>query len=277
MGIFNKRKFDHLKYRNKDHIERGEFRGSTVTDLNMPDTMRIVGENAFRECRQLHDAKLSEHLCELGAFAFRDCDALENIVMPGEMKYPDGSAGQLGIGCFEGCGLLHDVTIPEGIAVIPANAFHNCAALEHVQLPRSLRAIHAGAFAGCARMKTLEMPNFPDSIAADAFQDTPHQDEIGRMRKPVLTIVHSSSYGLPRIFQFSAAPRLIGTEQTEDNMSIILDAIDAEKISFRITNYTQAGGIHTIPVGGPTRLFYEEYDCQGRAGLQKEEITASYR
>ena len=106
MGIFRKSTADKVKYRNKDRVERGEFRGHEIEELEMPDTVRIIGESGFRECRKLRRASLSNSLCELGAYAFRDCDMLENIVMPGEMKYPDGENGLLGIGCFEGCGLL---------------------------------------------------------------------------------------------------------------------------------------------------------------------------
>ena len=277
MGIFSRKANDRLKYRNKDRVERAEFRGNGVSELVMPDTVQIIGESAFRECRNLRTATLSNAICEIGAYAFRDCDALENIHMPSEMRYPDGTAGQLGMGCFEFCSLMRDITIPEGVAVIPANAFHNCAALESITLPKTIRAVRAGAFAGCARLQTINMPVFPELIAPDAFNDTPHQEEILSRRKPILTIVHITSYNLPEIYQFSVSPHMIGTEQTDDDMSIILDAVSAEKINFRITNYKQAGGTHTVPANTPTRLFYEEYDCHGGAGLQKEEILASYK
>ncbi|HBI85772.1 MAG TPA: hypothetical protein DDX71_05735 [Ruminococcus sp.] len=279
MGLFSKKpSTDKIRYRNKDRVERGEFRGNEITELEMPDTVRIIGENGFRECRNLKRAQISNTLCEIGAYAFRDCDALENIVMPGEMRYPDGSNGELGIGCFEGCGLLREITIPEGVAVIGANAFHNCAALESVTLPRSLRAIRSGAFSGCARLKSLQVTAMPELIAMDAFKNTPQEERIAEMRKPVLTIMHTFSFGYPVLFQFSAAPRLIGTEQTDGDMSVVLDAVDNGRICFRITQYKHAGGSHVVPVNQPpTRLFYEEYDCQGRTGKQHEEILASYR
>ena len=82
----------------------------------MPDSIRIIGESGFRECRKLSRAKLSNTLCEIGAYAFKDCDALENVVMPGEMRYPDGTSGMLGIGCFEGCGLLRETSY---VVVVP--------------------------------------------------------------------------------------------------------------------------------------------------------------
>lgn len=277
MGIFRKLTADKVKYRNKDRVERTEFRGQEIVELEMPDTVRIIGESGFRACRKLKRASLSNTLCEIGAYAFKDCDMLENVLMPGEMKYPDGDSGVLGIGCFEGCGLLREITIPEGVAVIGANAFHNCAALESVTLPRSIRAIRSGAFSGCARLRHLEAPVMPELIAQDAFLNTPQQERIMAIRKPVLTIMHTSSFGLPEIFQFSAAPRLIGTEQTEGDMTIMLDACDENRICFRITQYKHAGGSHVVPANTPTRLFYEEYDCQGRTGMQKEEIVASYR
>ena len=280
MGIkdlFKKAAGDKPKYRNKDRVERGEFRGHTMTDLVMPDTVRVIGESGFRECRNLKNATLSNELCEIGAFAFRDCDALENVTMPGEMRYPDSSNGMIGIGCFEGCGLLHEIVIPDGVAVIGANAFHNCAALESVTLPRSLRAIHTGAFSGCARLKTLHMTAMPDLIASDAFVDTPQQEEIEAVRKPVLTIIHRSTFALPQIYQFAVAQRLCGVEQTDGNMTVLLDDCSEQQVVFRIAQYKYAGGRHSVKFNTPTRLFYEEYDCDSRTGTQKEEIIASFK
>ena len=265
-----------MKYRSKDHVERAEFRGSSITELEMPETILVIGESAYRECRSLKTAKIANSVCEIGAYAFRDCDSLENILMPGEMRYPDGSAGVLGIGCFEGCSLLREITIPEGVSVIGANAFHNCAALESVTLPRTLKAIRSGAFSGCARLKKLKYPVVPELIAADAFLHTPYEQEVAEKRQPVLTVMHKTSFSLPQIFQFAASSRLIGTEQTDGNMSIMLDAVEENRICFRITGYKHAGGRHVVPKNEPTLLFHEEYET-GRAGIQKEDIFASYR
>ncbi len=277
MGLFKKRQGDKIRYKFKDRVERGEFRGSEIEELVMPDTVRIVAENGFRESRKLRMASLSDQLCEIGAYAFRDCDMLENIVMPGEMHYPDGSNGMIGIGAFEGCGLLREITIPSGVSVINANCFHNCAALETVTLPRSVRAIRSGAFAGCARLKTLNFSVTPELIAIDAFTDTPQLERILSVRKPVLTVIHNFSYGLPEIFQFTAAARMIGVEQTEGDMSIQIDDIDDKRIAFRITRYTHAGGSHVVPLNQPTVLFHEEYECSDRVGTRREEIVATYR
>ncbi|MBQ6041010.1 MAG: leucine-rich repeat domain-containing protein [Oscillospiraceae bacterium] len=279
MGFFRRQQTapERVKYRYRDRVERGEFRGREMSELEMPDSVLVIGESGFRECRKLSRVSLSNSVCEIGAYAFRDCDKLENILMPGEMRYPDGSGGMIGIGCFEGCGLLREITIPEGVTVIGANAFHNCAALESVTLPRSLRAIRSGAFSGCARLKTLRVASMPELIALDAFVNTPQQERIAEIRKPVLTIMHTKSYGLPEIYQFSALPHQIGNEQTERDMSVMLDACDPERVCFRITQYQHAGGRHTVLRNQPVRLFYEEYDCSGRVGTHKEEIIATYR
>ncbi|MCQ2417296.1 MAG: leucine-rich repeat domain-containing protein [Oscillospiraceae bacterium] len=278
MALFKKdTNEDKIKFRFKDRVERAEFRGRGMTELEMPDTIMVVGESGFRECRKLSRVKISNNACEIGAYAFKDCDMLENVVMPGEMRYPDGSNGMIGIGCFEGCGLLREITIPDGVRVIGANAFHNCAALESVTLPKSVQAIRSGAFAGCARLRNLHAPGVPELIAFDAFRDTPYQDIIAERRRPVLTIMHKSTYTLPQLYQFAASPHLIGTEQVDGDMSIMLDAVEPTRICFRITQYKHAGGRHVVLSNTPTSLFYEEYDCKGRTGTQKEEILASYR
>lgn len=268
---------DKIRYHEKDRVERGEFRGATATETIMPDTILILGESAFRECKNLRSVTLSNKLCEIGAYAFTDCSALENILMPGEMRYPDCSDGSIGIGAFEGCSSLREITIPAGIRVIPANAFRGCLALEAVTFPRSLRAIQSSAFEGCAKLRTIQAKEMPELIAHNAFKGTPIAEQIASSRPPVLTLMHSSTFAMPKIFQFSVSPRVIGQEQTDGEMSLTLDSCDAEQVSFRITGYTQAGGQHTIPFGKVSRIFHEEYEVNGRAGAQREEIIASYR
>ena len=50
MGLFSKKNNgDSLKFRSKEMVERGEFRGNTIANLVLPDSIRIVGEDAFRE------------------------------------------------------------------------------------------------------------------------------------------------------------------------------------------------------------------------------------
>ena len=278
MGLFSKKNnSDVLKTKNKDRVEMGEFQGQSVFEVQLIPTVLVIGANAFRECRSLKRVLLPERVCEIGDYAFRDCDVMEEFNFPDTMRYPDGSYGKIGRGCFEGCGLLRRIIIPEGISTIETNAFRNCAALESVKLPRTIRAIHMGAFSGCARLETLDMPVTPELIAADAFWDTPKQEEMWKNRKPILTIVHTSSFGTQELFQFSTSPRYYGIEQTDRDMSIVLDACDDSQIMFRISQYRYAGGRHTVPFGTLTQLFKEDYDCAGAAGHQSEEINALYR
>ncbi len=277
MGLFKKSSADKVRYRYKDRVERAEFRGKEITEVEMPDTVRIIGESGFRDCKQLTRIDLSNTLCEIGAYAFRDCTALENVLMPGEMFYPDSTHGVIGLGSFEGCTKLREIVIPEGIRVIEPNAFHNCTSLETVRFPKSLRAVRNGAFSGCEKLKAIIANSLPEIIAFDAFRGTPYEETVRQQRTPVLTVMHTSSFSLPVIFQFSAIQRLIGVEQTDGDMTVQLDAVDENRVAFRITQYKHAGGSHMVPANEPTRLFYEEYDCTGRTGMQKEEIIASYR
>ena len=52
MGIFKKSNAARLKYHFKDRVERGEFRGNPVTELEIPASVQLIGDSAFRECRR---------------------------------------------------------------------------------------------------------------------------------------------------------------------------------------------------------------------------------
>ena len=60
----------------------------------------------------------------------------------------------------------------------------------------------------------------------------------------------------------------------ETKLTHMKKAIESITTNDLALNYLNS---HIVPFNTPTRLFYEEYDCQGRVGLQKEEILASYR
>ena len=68
MGIkdlFKKAAGDKPKYRNKDRVERGEFRGHTMTDLVMPDTVRVIGERINPTGKKRFQQALKENDLEL--------------------------------------------------------------------------------------------------------------------------------------------------------------------------------------------------------------------
>ncbi|MCR4890879.1 MAG: leucine-rich repeat domain-containing protein [Lachnospiraceae bacterium] len=89
-----------------------------VTQVNLPDSVKAIGKEAFMGDR-----------------------SLERIGLPKGL-------GSIGEKAFYGCNHLREVTIPEGTAAIGDSAFSMCTALKKVNIPKTLYKLGNGAFAG---------------------------------------------------------------------------------------------------------------------------------
>ena len=74
------------------------------------------------------------HLKEIRASAFRRCERLLKIAIPGNIK-------RIGEGAFLGCRKLIDILLEDGVQEIGAEAFANCYELVDMSIPRSVREI----------------------------------------------------------------------------------------------------------------------------------------
>lgn len=84
------------------------------------------------------------------------------VMIPDEITYQGETFAVTGIrkGLFTGDTRLTDITLPDAMTVIPAEAFRNCINLKHVDLPQNLVRVGDFAFDGC---KSLEYVTFPES------------------------------------------------------------------------------------------------------------------
>ena len=87
----------------------------------------------------------------IGEGAFKNCDSLETVRIPGSVKVIESKA-------FSGCSKLLDVTLSSGTEVIEAYAFENCAYIAYLNLCDSLKTIEAGAFYACPRIAEINIP-----------------------------------------------------------------------------------------------------------------------
>ena len=108
--------YDFLKYMKA--IPACCFENSELSELNIPDNITAINENAFKGSK------------------------LQKIELPKTIF-------SIGNGAFENCYALEEVKIPEGITTIPKDCFKNCTALKTLFLPKSVTTINAGAFDNC--------------------------------------------------------------------------------------------------------------------------------
>ena len=120
--------------------------------LEIPGSVRSIGESAFEDCTELTTLVLGEGVASLGFNAFCNCSSLQSAQFPGSLQ-------AIGSYAFSGCSALRSVSIPEGLVSIGESAFAYCESLSSAALPKSLQEIDIAAFTGCASLRQLILRN----------------------------------------------------------------------------------------------------------------------
>ena len=166
---------------------RAFFLCSQLTSVTLPDTIRVIGDYAFLTSwgtNMIASMNLPEGLEEIGAYALYYIPV--DFKLPSTLKRIGGSAfAQSGItevhfgdaieavddrafnfckklvkaeltketqnceGLYLYCDNLAEVTIEDGVTLIPENCFFDCFALTSVVLPESVTELGKSAFYGC--------------------------------------------------------------------------------------------------------------------------------
>lgn len=138
------------------------FYRQELEEVELPEEIEIVGENAFAECRNLKKVTMSDNVKKLEHGVFTGCKKLSEIQLPASLKTLEKDA-------FFGCDSLKTLTLPEGVEVIGERVFGCCHNLSQVTLPRSLKKISALAFCHCDKLESQYIPAFVEEIDGEAF------------------------------------------------------------------------------------------------------------
>lgn len=163
-------------------VENEAFKGSKVTAITLPMSVKSIGKSAFEgsTLASLSVAKADgtvvsagtdrfDHVTKVGDAAFRNCSGFKDVFYPATIK-------NIGTSVFAGTG-IENVTIPSFIETIGESAFSHCASLTNVELPKTLKAIDAKAFAGCDVLTSVKcVGTSPLSISDDTFSSAAYQN-----------------------------------------------------------------------------------------------------
>ena len=177
------------------------FDGSNIETVTLPDTIEMIGEGAFKNCKKLksvHGLENCNGLKEIKAYTFSYCEALQEISFPNTIE-------SIGISAFEECtnlryvyGLenctklkdiqtmafvacekLEKIRLPEGLETIGESAFRFCDDnLKNINIPSSVTSIGDMAFAICSSLKEIDIPASVKSIGYMAFYYCSSLEEI---------------------------------------------------------------------------------------------------
>ena len=119
-----------------------------IQKLVVEEGVTGIGNESFRNTRNLVSATFPKSLTRIGDEAFASCLNLPMVTLP---------AGVTSIGdyAFSYCGNLALATLPAGLQVIGRGAFDQCKKLSSVVIPAGVISIGDGAFAGCNSLPTI--------------------------------------------------------------------------------------------------------------------------
>ena len=128
----------------------------------MPESVKAIEINAFRECEKLQRVTFADGsaLVELEESVFHSCKSLKTVSLPpnlqtiGEFCFQESGLIELIIPksvkkieqyAFSKCPDLKKVTLPEGLEVIPETCFWQ-SGLEEIKIPENVKVIETAAF-----------------------------------------------------------------------------------------------------------------------------------
>lgn len=170
-----------------------KYKGSDV-DVIVPEGIKEIGPNCFKDRKDIISVKLPESLTEIGEKAFYNCRNLQNLSIPdsfnaiSDRKFHlcEAFAKCSGLANEDGLIIINktvygfipkkgknakneNIIIPKGVEVIADYAFFSMDYnIRNVSIPDSVRRIGNSAFAG-SYLESITIPDSVTSIGNDAF------------------------------------------------------------------------------------------------------------
>lgn len=139
------------------------FINCSLTSVEIPEDVTVIGPGAFRKCKNLTSINIPEGLTTIGASAFLGCSSLTNINIPKGVITISANA-------FFDCSGLTNITIADGVKCIDDSAFYRCSGLTSIVIPGSVTSIHNSAFLGCNGLTNVEISEGLSFIGDSVFE-----------------------------------------------------------------------------------------------------------
>lgn len=133
------------------------------TEVVIPDSVTIIGDNAFKNCTGLTNITIPNSVTNIGLSAFECCSSLTNITIPGGVTV-------IGHNAFCNCRGLASITIPNSVRHIESHAFEYCTGLISITLSNRLESIAEKVFKNCSSLASITIPDSVTEISYNAFE-----------------------------------------------------------------------------------------------------------
>ena len=133
------------------------FENTHIRNIKLPDSLYILNEKAFHDCRELQSIDFGSGLETIKGFAFQNCTSLTHVKLPPQMKSIERYAF-----CDSG---VENIELNEGLLLIHEGVFSGCK-IDELKLPDSLENI--GTFNDASGIKCIKSSHFIKDIPLNA-------------------------------------------------------------------------------------------------------------
>ena len=140
-----------------------------IKEVGLPDSLKIIGEDAFYEYSSLESVTIPDTVTEIGKFAFLNCFNLKRVEIHKQEKNSTGLQ-RIDDSAFLDCKSLLEIELEDTITYIGASAFNSSGLKGTLKLPKSLKELRVGAFSNtdievvdfnnCVGLNTIEIMVF---------------------------------------------------------------------------------------------------------------------
>lgn len=160
-------------------IESDAFANTNLSEIVLPNT--LIGLNGFSKCKNLTKIEIPNSVKRIGGEAFRNCENLTSVILSEGLQTLYGfdyctslthieiPNGVDTLSAFDGCTNLASINIPESVTYL--SGFSDCTSLKEISIPKNVKVIGFSAFSGCKNIKEFELPEGLKVIDAYAFYE----------------------------------------------------------------------------------------------------------
>ena len=172
-----------------NYIESNAFRSSSIESIELPDSLRNIGDYAFYQCKSLKYVKFGSKLDYVSNYAFYNCDALETIdftetiscklynnAFLDDTNLTTINFGQgityIGEYCFANTRKLTSITFSPYLDAIGTYAFYN-SSITSVDMEKSnVREVPSFCFLKCTQLTSVKLSNSIETFGSNSFSYT---------------------------------------------------------------------------------------------------------
>ncbi|MBQ8448642.1 MAG: leucine-rich repeat protein, partial [Clostridia bacterium] len=147
-------------------VSKQAFSGATgIKKVVLSSNTEVIGNDAFNGCRVLQEISLPPTLESIGERAFANCKDMKKLHIRGKLIKIENLA-------FANCERLSEVIFDEGINVESehfTSCFRGCKNLTDITVPEGIETIEV--FYECPRLRTVRLPKSTRKIASFAFNN----------------------------------------------------------------------------------------------------------